>query len=497
MKVLSTPNRMKRGREGHKEKMVDPQKPNTMRMSRVNVLLRGIGRILMNSFFSRIEVVGAEKFPLEGPVMIVANHGNSLVDGVLVSCFLPRMPRLLAASILWDYKPLVPLLKAAGVVPVYRQQDVGMKMAKDKPLFERSSEVLANTGVLSVFPEGLSHNQPHLLPLKSGAARIALEAEAQGEDLGVQILPVGLTFEDKATFRSRVLMQVGEPIGISKQAQVYRATDDVATRRAVVRDLTGRIQQELSEVTLNFSSWEDAQVIRQATELWQHTETWAESGLDAGTLAAMKNHVRMQRTFCRGYAWAKRNRPEQVEQALSMLERYTAARGEEVPPEGKLAGFSLRWPRVTLFALMPMWLIGSVLNFVPFHVSRWFAHGKDEDKMATWSLFSSLLLFPGSWLIQAAMLGALIPHATQSGFNWTVFWSAFVLAPAAGYLTLTYLDLRQELRDRVRARQSKAAEHDLQLLRTELSASLENMVLAYVSRPEAATRHKDQQAEKN
>lgn len=479
--------------DGAKMRELKPSEPEisvTRRLTATQLFLRGLGRIIMTAFYSRIEVVNAESFPTSGPVLVVSNHENSLVDGVLVSCYLPRMPRLLAASTIWDYKPLTPLLKAARVVPIYRQQDVGLQLAKEMPLFDRSSEALMDDGVLSVFPEGLSHNHPHLLPLKNGAARIALEAEAKGDRLGIQVVPVGLTFEDKSTFRSKVLLQVGDPIDITRQADAFRETSDVADRRTLVRDLTDRIQRSLYDVTLNFGSWKDAQLVRQATELWQRTDTWAESGADEQTIAAMRDRVRMQQTFARGYAWLDRNRPDLLARATSDLERYLAARGDSEASLGAVRSLTLRWPRATLLALYPMWLIGAALNFFPFHLSRWFAHGKDEDKMATWSLFSSLLLFPGFWGLQALALGGIVPHAVHSGFNWPVFWSTLILAPAAGFLSLTYLDLRKEVRERKSARAELGAEQDLQHLRSNLAAQLEELVHAYVNRPEAKARRR-------
>ena len=90
---------------------------------KTDFLLRGFGRLILSTFYRQVEVVGMEFMPTTGPVVVVANHVNSIVDGVLITAYLSRMPRLLAASIVWDNKPMVPLLNAAGVIPVYRQQD--------------------------------------------------------------------------------------------------------------------------------------------------------------------------------------------------------------------------------------------------------------------------------------------------------------------------------------------------------------------------------------
>ena len=57
--------------------------------------------------------------------------------------------------------------------------------------------------------EGKSHDEPGLAPLKTGAARMALEAMTSGSAPDLAIVPIGLVFERKEAPRSRVLVQVG------------------------------------------------------------------------------------------------------------------------------------------------------------------------------------------------------------------------------------------------------------------------------------------------
>ena len=57
-----------------------------------------------------------------------------------------------------------------------------------------------------IFPEGISHHEPQLAPIKTGAARIALSARDERGIHDLRIVPVGLNFEDKASPRTRVLV---------------------------------------------------------------------------------------------------------------------------------------------------------------------------------------------------------------------------------------------------------------------------------------------------
>jgi hypothetical protein len=61
---------------------------------------------------------------------------------------------------------------------------------------------------LALFPEGISHPGPELAPLRTGAARIALSAVAEGTEV-LHIVPVGLLYGHRQTFRSPVSALVG------------------------------------------------------------------------------------------------------------------------------------------------------------------------------------------------------------------------------------------------------------------------------------------------
>src|ERR1700685_535904 len=139
-----------------------------------------LGRLLVRVFFREIEVEGGEQILSGVPTVLVANHLNGLVDGLLLMATLRRYPRFLGKSTLFKIPPLWPFLKLAGVIPVYRAAD-GSPTERNASAFATSDRLLARQGVVAIFPEGISHDESALQPLRTGAARIALEA-AIGSD---------------------------------------------------------------------------------------------------------------------------------------------------------------------------------------------------------------------------------------------------------------------------------------------------------------------------
>jgi glycerol-3-phosphate O-acyltransferase / dihydroxyacetone phosphate acyltransferase len=182
-------------------------------------------RLVTRVFFRTIEVAGREHVPLTGPVVFIGNHPNSLLDPLMLLTTAPRALRFAAKEPLF-HTPLLPVLRILGAVPVKRRQDQSTQrlaegeVAADVPAnvdnnaaFEALGSILNDGGAFAIFPEGISHAGTELTPLKTGAARLVLQAHAKG--LSVVVVPVGLTYRRRHRMRSRVLVQYGEPLHIN------------------------------------------------------------------------------------------------------------------------------------------------------------------------------------------------------------------------------------------------------------------------------------------
>lgn len=200
-----------------------------------------LARLMLHVFFREMVVEGVENIPRGSPVLFVANHNNSVVDSILLLALPSGCPRLLAKSTLFSHPVMGPLLVLAGALPVFRGRDRGASVSRNFETFARCGKVLAAGGRVALFPEGESHNRSGQLPLRSGAARIVLEAEGRLGPLGVRVVPVGLRYEAKDRFRSTVWVSVGA--AIDPAAEIARYEDEP---RAAVRALTERVAQGLA-----------------------------------------------------------------------------------------------------------------------------------------------------------------------------------------------------------------------------------------------------------
>ena len=218
-----------------------------------------ISSLAVRSYY-RVTVGGAH-LPATGPVLVVANHNNSLVDPPLVVIAAGRTVRFLTKSPLFDDKAIGWLVAAVGSVPVYRQQDDPTKLAQNLDSFRDVHAALAKGDVVGIFPEGITHSASSLAPLKTGAARIAFGA-SRSLGRAFPIVAMGLVFRDRDQFGSEAHVIVSEPL----------EWDDLvgaAETRGAVRELTARIEASMRSVTLNLARWEDEPLVRAAEQVWR------------------------------------------------------------------------------------------------------------------------------------------------------------------------------------------------------------------------------------
>src|SRR5512134_1803524 len=106
--------------------------------------------------YYRVHYAG-EPVAATGPVLLVANHPNSLLDPMLVVAAARRPVRFLAKAPLFHDRKTAWLVRSAGAIPVHRRSDDPTQVGKNVDAFEAVYAELARGAAVGIFPEGLSH----------------------------------------------------------------------------------------------------------------------------------------------------------------------------------------------------------------------------------------------------------------------------------------------------------------------------------------------------
>ena len=218
-------------------------------------LIRWLARAISWIFY-RVDREGAT--PAGGPVLILPNHPNALLDPAVIWATAGRDVRFLAKSPLFD-GAFGPILRLARAIPVYRRLDQGVDTSRNTETFAAVDAALADGSAVCLFPEGVSHSTGRLAALRTGAARMALTAERRG--IAVTLVAVGLNFDRKTSFRSRVIVLYGRPFSIGRFAADQ---DDLAA----VRLATEQIAAEMRHLLVEADPQSDAAMVARVDRLY-------------------------------------------------------------------------------------------------------------------------------------------------------------------------------------------------------------------------------------
>jgi 1-acyl-sn-glycerol-3-phosphate acyltransferase len=345
--------------------------------------------VALRWFYRSIEIVDAQRLPRDGAVLLASNHPNAMVDAMVIAATSPRVVRLTAKATLLRNPLMRIVLHSLGIVPLRRASDetaVGAARERNAEAFRAVTEVLRSRGVVLIFPEGRSHSEPSLAELKTGCARIALEARAQ-DVAPLVVLPVGLAFERKDRPRSRVAVIYGEPIEV---------TETVGPLPHAVTALTERIDAGMRDVTLNVPSLADAERVLQLS----HAISGVLSRLRP--LEATEPPLAATIELARRVEFIRRRLPEL---SVATVERVAAFTSRLDDLRSRLTSFGIPltelWLDIRLrsglwFAvrelvvfgtLFPIALWGRISHWVPLRlasfVGRWTSRHPDEPAMYT------------------------------------------------------------------------------------------------------------------
>jgi glycerol-3-phosphate O-acyltransferase/dihydroxyacetone phosphate acyltransferase len=400
----------------------------------IRQIIQTVLRVALRVYFRRIEVAGIENVPLDTPVIFVLNHPNALVDPAFLLCLAPRRVAFIAKAPLFRMPVIGSLVRALDSLPAYRPQDTGQDVTRNIETFQAARKLLARGVTIGICPEGVSHDEPRLKPLKTGAARIALAAASSGEAMDLKIVPVGLYYTEKTTFRSSALLYFAAALPVN----AVQLEPDGTPPRAAVRELSDQIETALREVMLHAEQEEALSLISRAEQIFSAAEVG-----EHDEEQRLERSLELHQRFLEGYAFHRSRSPQRIDLIETRIARFEYELKEagidpsdlSLPPTAAHTIFRLLVKILTCVLLAPLALFGIAVHYPAYRLAGFLSRRlarHEQDVVSTFKIISAMLLFPLTWIVVAVVswrLGGGLAGA-----------AAMILTPLCGFVAVRFFE---------------------------------------------------------
>lgn len=397
-------------------------------------LIRKLIKVALFFFFKKIVVSGDKNRLLEGPLIIVANHPNTLMDPLIIASIMKQKIGFLAKAELFSNSFLASILKYFNVIPIFRKKDL---TNKEKPnneySFSKCHEYLDEKGTILIFPEGSSYYELKLREIKTGTARIALSYESlQGLDSNLKILPIALDYSDAIQFRSMVSVTIDNPISVQDYKKIYLENEIDG-----VLQLTETIRQKLDKHIPNTTNKQQEQFLLNIHKFYT---TFNEPSADL--YLNPKESLVSRTQISKSFYFLQENNPELYTNTETKVYLFFDQLNNEKLTPGFFTENFLQKNRTIVVSsyflkfllLAPLYLFGLLVNYVPYILPfTTFKLLKLELEYKTsLQMMVGLISFPLFYWLEIKVFG--------SYFNIN-FWGSWLLVIAflvSGYITMYY-----------------------------------------------------------
>ncbi|MGB3947327.1 MAG: lysophospholipid acyltransferase family protein [Bacteroidia bacterium] len=325
-------------------------------------------KITVKVFFRSISIRNKELIPSKGPLLVLVNHPSTFMDPIVVATMLEREVYFLAKGSLFNNAFSKWLLPKLNIIPVYRQKDDPSLMSKNEETFIKCFEHLEKGGVLLMFPEGISITERKLRPIKTGAARIALGAEARNNfNLNVKIVNIGLNYANPHKFNRDLFINIEKPIQTSVYKNNYLQNDFTA-----VEQLTKDIKTQLEALIIAIEDERIDKLVHNIERLYKYKLS-KEQGISIKNKDA---EFTLTKAIMEAVFYYQKNFPEKVDAIELRINEYLNNLGrigltdEDIAKNKKNESFFVS--NIKSFAIiiigLPVFIYGFINNILPFEI---------------------------------------------------------------------------------------------------------------------------------
>jgi len=433
----------------------------------LSILVRKFAHHVIKRYYPRIQITGAERIPKTGPVLFCANHPNSLVDPILIGIAARRPVSFMAKAPLFKTPLLGPIINALGMVPAYRGRDDARQVKKNSDSLALVAKGLNAGRAMGIFPEGVSSDKRQLGMVRSGAARIALEAFENGVT-DLIIIPLGINYDKKEQLGSKVWINVGQPLDLASwipehskdNEEPIAPSDDKRLRRKLTEELGIALKSVI--VHLDNADWDP--LLTDLETIFKRTKHKPSDEVPA---------LMRRKRIADAVNYYYEQDPATANEIIGKVESYH----RELHNAGLViddpilnrsrtyAIFTFLWQLGVLVLWFLPALFGSMMNMVPFLITRKVAAKFQDDgqkTIATWRLVCGIpiylmwygiiymtVFYETEQLPMAMMMNFMLPITGTIALRYWPFFAKSMRHMGHQFRTLTNRKQLHDLREKL------------------------------------------------
>ncbi len=400
-------------------------------------ILRAIVWLGIRLYYREIKVVNASVLDQDGPLILIANHPNTLMDAWIMGYINKRRVHFIAKATFFNSPFKKKILGALGMIPINRKSDQSVDGVSNSDTFEACYQLLEKGEILVVFPEGSSFLERRLRDIKSGTARIALETERRNKaQLDLKVIPIGLNYIRADTFRGRVLVHVGKPISIAPFVSEFDKNPSLGAKH-----LTERFRNDLSRVFVNLDTESNEDLSEQLCAIFDTRYSDSSNGVQSKVAFIQKLKEKLDEIALTS-PW----KLVEIEQASEQFNQRLEVLGIrpdflDRPYRSSLYLRQVIQSQLFLLISLPFFLIGLVHNALPYWIIGKLVPrlSKETEYHAALVVLLGLVLYP----LQYAGFCMIFYHFISS--NWIILFLYLITMPTFGLFSHFFMQYWRHL----------------------------------------------------
>jgi 1-acyl-sn-glycerol-3-phosphate acyltransferase len=370
-------------------------------------------RIVAKLRFKSINLNTGEYLNIKLPLIIIANHGNSFLDAILLAVVFKRKLHFLARADVFNSKFKRWFLSKINMMPIYRIRDGREALKNNDLIFSQCDQILKSNGAILIFPEGNCVVEKRLRTFKTGFVNLAIESEVEN----LAVLPISINYNSLKTLNTDVHIVFNNLINV---AALKQENSDFLS---FSKELLAQSRQAIAQNMVQINDANDVAFYNQIFTLVRNNKSPFENISAQINTSTFLDHLKLKEPHIfNKLAVLSKNYFEEL--MLISVDDLAVNRQFAIVE------------KFICFTLLPFYFIGKLINVLPSYVVHQIVNTKVKDLQFKNSV--KLVLSPIIYTIYICLL-AFAPSILDSK-QYTIFFLLLALILVYAY-TKNILDL--------------------------------------------------------